>query len=364
MILNLGGEFINYEGRDKYGQTMLLYSSQGVGDGLEPHCIKMLLDHGASVTARNNFGETCLHLALYWLRFPVETLEKDSLLLLVKAGADVYAKDYSGISVSDVANRRERNGYAYWRDLWDEVLTECGYDPTAVHERDQELEEVSDSEEEVFDSEEGVSDSEERVSDSEERVSDSVKHESMIEEQDCELDGQDFNNPESTCGIIMGAADIQCNNSSLVEKGLLLPGVMEETLDANIWSQRDSSMPEDSVCGGSLPSVTDNQYYFFQQLDLSGFKNTEQPRYPYLAQDPAFGFNNNDQSHHHYLQNPPSGLNNPQQPQQGSASSFNNTEQTHYLAQGPASIPSNFQGNSSFFDMGDEMKDWDNNVWG
>lgn len=361
MILNLGGEFINYEGRDKYGQTMLLHSSLGLGHTLSPHCIKMLLDHGASVTARNNAGETCLHLALDGILFPVETSEKDSLLLLVKAGADVYATDYSGISVSDVANIRERNKGAYRRDLWDEVLTECGYDPTAVHERDQELEEASDSEEEVFDSEEGVSDCEERVSDS-------VKHESMIEEQDCELDGQDFNNTESTCGIIMEAADIQCHNSSPVENGSPLPGVMEETLDANIWSQTDSSMLEDSVCGGSLPSVTDNQYYFFQQLNRSGFKNAEQSHYPYLAQDPAFGFNNNDQSHHHYLQNPASGLNNPEQPHyaylQDSASGFNNTEQSHYLAQGPASIPSTFQGNSSFFDMGDEMKDWDNNVWG
>lgn len=361
MILNLGGEFVNYEGRDKYGQTLLLYSSMGFGYGLQPHCIKMLLDHGASVTATNNFGETCLHLALDWLRFPEKTSEKDSLLLLVKAGADVYATDYSGISVSDVANKRERIRGAYTRDLWNEVLTECGYDPTAVHERDQELEEVSDSGEEVFDSEEGVSGSEEGVSDS-------VKHESMIEEQDCELDGQDFNDPESTCGIIMEAADIQCNNSSPVENGLLLPGVMKETLDANIWRQTDSSMPEDIVCGESLPSITDNQYIFSQHHDLSGFKNNEQPNYPYLAQDPAFSFNNNDQSHHHYLQNPASGLNNPEQPHyaylQGSASGLNYTEQSPYLAQGAASISSTFQGNSSFFDMGDEMKDWDNNVWG
>lgn len=225
MILNLGGEFINYEGRDKYGRTMLLYSSQGVGYSLNPHCIKILLDRGASVTARNNYGETCLHLALEWIRFPVNTSEKDSILLLVKAGADVYATDYSGISVSDVANistfsDRKRNRGTYRIDLWDEVFTECGYDPAAVHGQDQELEEVSDSEEEVFDSEEGVSDS--------------VEHESMIDEQDCEMDGQDFKNTESTCVIIMEDANIQCNNSSPIEDGLKLSGVMEETLDANI----------------------------------------------------------------------------------------------------------------------------------
>lgn len=144
---------------------------------------------------------------------------------------------------------------------------------------------------------------------------------------------------------------------------------MEATLDANIWSQTDSSMPEDSVCQGSLPSVTSNEYYFFQQLDLSGFKNTEQSHYSYLAQDPAFDFINNDQSYHHYLQNPASGLKNPEQPQdaylQGSASGLDNTEQSFdSFMQGPASIPSIFQGNSSFFDMRDEMKDLNDNVWG
>lgn len=229
MILNLGGEFTDCEGRDKHGQPMLLYSSQDVGYGLEPHCIEMLLDHGASVTARTNFGETCLHLFLDWLRFPVETSEKHSLLLLVKAGADVYATDHCGISVSDVANRRKRNRYAYKRDLWDEILTECSHDFTAIHERHQELKEVSDSEEEAFDNEE-------RVPDSEFGVSDSVKHESMMEEQDCELDGEEFDNPESICGIIVEAADIQCNNLSPVENGSPLPGVMEQTLHANIWS--------------------------------------------------------------------------------------------------------------------------------
>lgn len=168
----------------------------------------MLLDHGASVTARDNYGNTCLHHALDTLRYPEKTSEKDSLLLLVKAGADVYATDYSGISVSHVANMTSRNIHApiedrtaYKRYLWHEVLTECGYDPTTVHEQYQDLEEVSDSEEEVFNSGEGVSDS--------------VEHESMIGEQDCDLDGQDFSYPESTCGIFMEAADIQRNNSSL-----------------------------------------------------------------------------------------------------------------------------------------------------
>lgn len=68
----------------------------------------------------------------------------------------------------------------------------------------------------------------------------------MIEEQDSEMDGQDFKDTENTCHIIMEDDNIQYNSSSPVEDGLQLPGVMEETLDADIWSQTDSSMPEDS----------------------------------------------------------------------------------------------------------------------
>lgn len=203
MILNLGGEFINYEGRNKNGETLLLLSSLGLASGLQSPFIKMLLDHGASVKARDNLGKTCLHLALSSLRNPEKTSEKDSLLLLVKAGADVYATDYSGISVSNQTSHWPDIS-AYRRNLWDEVLTECGYDPTTVREQYQDLEVVSDSEEEVFNSEEGVSAS--------------VEHESMIGEQDCELDGQDFSNPESTRGIIMEVADIQRKNSSPIDK--------------------------------------------------------------------------------------------------------------------------------------------------
>lgn len=83
------------------------------------------------------------------------------------------------MSVSDIVNTcayldDEFCPRKYWRDLWDEVLTECGYDPTAVHGQFQELVEFFDSEE--------VSDGEKEVSDGEEEVSDTDEQESMIEE--------------------------------------------------------------------------------------------------------------------------------------------------------------------------------------
>ncbi len=51
---------------------------------------------------------------------------KDSLMLLVTAGADVYAIDKFGYSVSDIACS---NGH---EEIWIEVLAECGYNPEEV----------------------------------------------------------------------------------------------------------------------------------------------------------------------------------------------------------------------------------------
>lgn len=135
MILNLGGEFINYECEDEIGQTMLLRCSVGNGYGLNPYNIKLLIDRGANLMARDPKGDTCLHLALESVRNPRRVSEKASLLFMVKAGADVYAVNDKGISVSDVAytfNKRDqyKNLGTYRGDLWDEVLTECGYDAT------------------------------------------------------------------------------------------------------------------------------------------------------------------------------------------------------------------------------------------
>jgi hypothetical protein len=48
---------------------------------------------------------------------------KDALMCLVTAGADVYACDKFGESVSEAAYK---GGF---EDLWIEVLAECGYDP-------------------------------------------------------------------------------------------------------------------------------------------------------------------------------------------------------------------------------------------
>lgn len=115
----------------------------------------------------------------------------------------------------------------------------------------------------------------------------------------------------------MEDANIQCNSSSPLGDGLKLPRVVEEMLDTNIWSQTDSSMPEDSVCGPLTPSTDYNQYNFFP------------------TDDDRSGFNTEEQSH-------------------SSSSSH---------LQDAASIPSTFQQRNPIFYMEDEiMEEW--NVWG
>lgn len=91
----------------------------------------------------------------------------------------------------------------------------------------------------------------------------------MIEEQDSEMEGQNFKDTENTCDIIMEDDNIQYTSSSPVEDGLQLPGMMEETLDADIWSQTDSSMPGDS-------------HNFLRQDPVSDLNNTEQSHLSYL----------------------------------------------------------------------------------
>lgn len=106
--------------------------------------IALLLCRGADVSRRDQVGNNCLHLAMDY--FPLvapsqvhskgeyariirQHLElEDILMLLVTAGADVYAIDDFGISISEVAINRGH------QKLWETVLTSCGYDIDEVIE--------------------------------------------------------------------------------------------------------------------------------------------------------------------------------------------------------------------------------------
>ena len=81
---------------------------------------------------------------------------RDALILLITNGADVYAKDSHGRSVTDIAyNARTKwshdrcclhlNDDLRLRDIWTEALAVCGYDVEEVVRRSLQVAEVSDS---------------------------------------------------------------------------------------------------------------------------------------------------------------------------------------------------------------------------
>jgi len=104
----------------------------------------LLLERGADITARNHFGESCLHVVLQfradmtkptlfeYLAYEEEEF-KDILMCMVTAGADVYASNWHGKTVSHIACE-----YGY-EELWREVLAECGYNPDEVFSLENEF---------------------------------------------------------------------------------------------------------------------------------------------------------------------------------------------------------------------------------
>jgi ankyrin repeat protein len=137
MLFDLGAEFIDLEEKNKYGETPLLRCSSS-GVRVDPDCIKFLLDRGASVKAKDYRGCTCLHLLFSpsFIHWQIDPGVRDSLILLVKAGANVHARTNAGESVFDVAYESGcGNADAASRiRLWAEVLTACGYDGARLHE--------------------------------------------------------------------------------------------------------------------------------------------------------------------------------------------------------------------------------------
>lgn len=131
-IMDLGASFIDV--KQPYGGDYLLFKLAGnYSKGYTPQKFELLLNRGFSIYDRNDQGETCLHICLRRAKFCMFSNEKESLILLVRKGADVLAVDYSGMSISDVAYNaiyrdEEFDLGAYRGDLWDSVLSECGHD--------------------------------------------------------------------------------------------------------------------------------------------------------------------------------------------------------------------------------------------
>ena len=99
--------------------------------------IALLLSRGANVNARNSRRQTCLHMVFsgrphirdssYLRKYLLQ--KKDILILYICAGADVYAVDEHGDSVSDVASNSEQ------KKVWIAALKYCGIDINDVTAR-------------------------------------------------------------------------------------------------------------------------------------------------------------------------------------------------------------------------------------
>jgi len=132
ILIDLGGEFIDLHQRDRLGRTPLL-SMIVNAVSINPCHIRLLLMRGADIHARDNAGNTCLHLLVSSARNPNGLWERDSLMLLIFGmHADVLAVNNRGKTVSELAytpNSRDRKYMLgnYRGDLWDTVLVACGY---------------------------------------------------------------------------------------------------------------------------------------------------------------------------------------------------------------------------------------------
>ena len=133
---------VDTECRDSNGDTMLLRFMHRLI--YYPKALRFLLDLGADVRAQTSRGNSCLHVCFfkacrYSSDFRYDDLRLlSSLSMLIKAGADVCATNWKGVSVSHFAGRAWPRGApqidlgSFTMDAWLTVLRKCGYRPVDV----------------------------------------------------------------------------------------------------------------------------------------------------------------------------------------------------------------------------------------
>ena len=152
ILLDHGIEFINTDCEIPFSSflTYLLRFDQWTVES-----IRLLIRRGAEPGLYVQPWGGCLPLAIYGSY--MECLEglRDALILLIKNGADVYAKDRFGRSATDIAYNASTewlhcghghpNSDLRLRDIWTEALAACGYDAEEVICRSLQVAEVTDS---------------------------------------------------------------------------------------------------------------------------------------------------------------------------------------------------------------------------
>lgn len=108
----------------------------------------------AGLPIQNLYG--CLHKAIYGTCFAHQHELRGALVLLVSRGADVYARDDLGRTVSEIACCKKTKYYVTYgkrtvnrdlclKEIWMYALSVCGYDPEEVISASVRVEELSDS---------------------------------------------------------------------------------------------------------------------------------------------------------------------------------------------------------------------------
>lgn len=136
IVLDFGRCFVNTRAIDDIRTALFGFCNSGrwTDEGFD-----LLLRRGASIDDRGFHGRTCLHLCFYsfwvnsWYGGPSDWVQRlrNGLVSLIQHGADVFATDYCGSSVSSLAYDIDCDDGVFIGslkgDVWDNALVHCGY---------------------------------------------------------------------------------------------------------------------------------------------------------------------------------------------------------------------------------------------
>ena len=152
MTLGLSSHFIDLEERDLDGNNGLMRFLQRAGlrineSGSMSRIVDLFLHLGANPIARNNYGDTCLHICI---KYVTSKTCLETLISLIKGGADVYAINNSAVSVTALAYSTPYSGfsvlsrYCHYQNfsptskgpLWIQALESCDYNSERFRQAD------------------------------------------------------------------------------------------------------------------------------------------------------------------------------------------------------------------------------------
>ena len=220
ILLDHGSEFINtgYELPFNSFLPELLESQRWTVES-----IRLLIRRGAEPGLYVPPWDSCLHLAILGSGYESPEGLRDALILLIVNGADVYAKDRSGHSVTDIAynagtkwwydRRWHLNGDWTLRGIWTEALAACGYDAEEVVSRTLRVAELPDSDSDMDEDEDDhdISEDEDDDNTSEDEANDNTHQddENITQSQGQELSLDRPNNSAicETCSFTKESTD-------------------------------------------------------------------------------------------------------------------------------------------------------------